>query len=222
MKYQIKNILIGFRFLLEKLDKKRDQILFIFIKKYWPKKITPNHLTYLRLIISVFLFVLLFYFGIVNKFLIIFLFIVGILTDLFDGSVARCLKMETNFGAMLDPIADRMIIIPIAIYSLISTHRWLLLVLIVLEIINGLIHLIQQSNNIFTSANVFAKVKMVLHSIVFAIILITWPKSISIFIIDILWLSIIFSILSLFFKVIEGKHPKLNKNVNIKIKKYET
>ena len=217
----LKELLVWLKISLEKLDKLRDQILFGFIKKFWPRRITPNHLTYLRLIISVILFVLLFYFGVENKTLILTLFITGILTDLFDGSVARALKMETNFGAMLDPIADRMIIIPIAIYSLLTSHRWLLLSIIILEILNGLVHLYQQSKNIFTSANVFAKVKMVLQSIIFAIILITWPKPLSLFIIDILWLSVITSILGIFFKIITGEHPKLNKNVNIKIKKYE-
>lgn len=218
----VKKFLNWLKVTLEKLDKKRDQVLFGFITKFWPRYITPNHLTYARLVISIILFVLLFYFGVENKTLILFLFIVGILTDLFDGSIARCLKMETNFGAMLDPIADRMIILPLAIYSLLHSHRWILLSIIILEILNGLVHMYQQSKNIYSSANVFAKTKMVLQSIIFGIILITWPKPLSLFIINILWLSVIASILGVFFKVISGEHPKLNKNLNIKIKNYET
>jgi phosphatidylglycerophosphate synthase len=50
---------------LEKLDRYRDEVLFLFIKPYWPRFISPNHLTYTRIIIGLLLAVLLFFF---NKF----------------------------------------------------------------------------------------------------------------------------------------------------------
>lgn len=201
---------------LEKIDRKRDLILFVFIRKYWPRRIIPNHLTYIRLIIGVLLFVLLFYYGIENKLLIIFLFVIGILTDLFDGSVARCLAMETKFGAIIDPAADRMIILPIAIYSLIYNYHWLLLTILVLEIINGLASAYALSKNIESPPNIFAKTKMVLQSIVFGLILIIWPNNPGLLIINILWISVALHILSVFLKIINFNFPRLSKRVQIK------
>lgn len=196
---------------LEKLDHKRDKILFFLIKKYWPRWIKPNYLTYIRIIIGIALFVLLFYFNIDDKPLIVLLFIVGILTDLFDGSVARCLNMESKFGAMIDPGADRIIIIPIAIYSLVNDHRWLLLIIIILEVANGLFSVYGESKSVYLKPNIFAKTKMVMHSVVFAMILITWPKAPNLFFTDILWLAVIAMILSIFIKVLE-----INSQLNIK------
>lgn len=212
----MRNFLNKFKLFLEGLDKKRDQILFVFIKKYWPRWLKPNHLTYVRLIIGVLLFILLFYYGIENKTLIILLFVLGVLTDLFDGSVARCLKMETKFGAFLDPIADRIIILPIAIYSLIGGHHWLLLTLLILETINGLASIYATANNIPDDPNIFGKTKMVLQSIAFGLILIFWPQEPGLLIINILWLSVVLKILAVFLKIINLNFPKLNKKVKIK------
>ena len=114
----MKNLLKKFGGILERIDHLRDGLLFLFIKPYWPRRITPNQLTYLRIFIGATIFVFVFFLGIDNKALIITLFGIGILTDLFDGSVARGLNKATEFGAMLDPLADRILILPIAVYSL--------------------------------------------------------------------------------------------------------
>ena len=57
------------------------------------------------------------------------LFIVAALTDWFDGFLARTWKQETKFGTMLDPIADKaMVVIALLIivgYS--SMSPWLVL-----------------------------------------------------------------------------------------------
>jgi CDP-diacylglycerol--glycerol-3-phosphate 3-phosphatidyltransferase len=202
---------------LENLDKLRDQILFAFIKRFWPKKIIPNHITYVRLIIGILLFILLFYFKIEHKSFIISLFIIGILTDLLDGSVARYFKKETAFGAKLDSISDRILIIPIAVYSLLGNHKWLLLILLVLEVINGLASA-YQTKDVDFKGNIFGKVKMVLQSIVFGAILIVWPASPNIFFIDILWLSTAVNILNIYLKINDLNFPKFSKQINVKNK----
>jgi phosphatidylglycerophosphate synthase len=137
--------------------------------------------------------------------LIISLFCVGALTDLLDGSVARGLKKETKIGALLDPAADRILIIPIAIYSLFTDHKWLLLWLLLLEIINALSSIYAHGKNIFIESNIFGKVKMVLQSIVFVAILVFWPKTPNMFFIYILWFTVILIIVSIYFKILEIK-----------------
>ena len=218
----MKNLLDSFKRFLEKLDQHRDEFLFLFIKPYWPRKISPNQLTYTRIIIGLLLTVLLFFFGIENKLLIISLFCVGAVSDLFDGSVARGLNKETEFGTMLDPIADRLLILPIAVYSLYQSQRWLLLLLISIEFIGALISLFQKSKEMHVAPNIFGKTKMVLVSLVFMAILIAWPETPSAFFIDALWLSLFFSFLSVFIRILElnKKGYIKNKIINKQLNKY--
>jgi len=211
----IKTFLDDFKDFLEKIDHYRDEFLFLFIKPYWPKKISPNQLTYARVVIGLLLFILLFFFGIENKFLIISLFCVGALTDLFDGSVARGLNKITGLGTMLDPIADRVLIVPIAVYSLYGDQKWLLLLLLLAEVAGALVSLFYKSKEERVNINIFGKTKMVLLSIVFAALLIVWPNAPSIFFIDILWISLIFSLLSIFTRILELKSKGYVKFKNI-------
>lgn len=190
----------------ERIDAWRNKVLFYFIKPYWPRKILPNHLTILRIIIGIFLFVLLFYDKNVSEIVVIPLFCVGAITDLLDGSVARALGKETNVGAILDSVADRILIIPIAIYSLFNLHRWLFLLLMVLEVINAVVSIYGHGKHLFVQANIFGKIKMVLQSVVFAAILVFWPHPPNHFFISLLWLSVAFMILSIFFKSLAVKN----------------
>ena len=209
---------------LRKIDYYRDELLFLFIKPFWPRKITPNHITWVRVLIGIILFVMLFFFGIQNKAWIISLFIVGALTDLLDGSTARGLNKVTEFGAMLDSTADRLLILPIAIYSLYPSQKMLLILLLLTEVVNALTSIFYKSKEIYFESNIFGKTKMVLLSIVFAVILAVWPNAPSVFFIYILWASLIFSFLSIFMRVLElnSKGHIKNKIINKQLNKYET
>lgn len=201
----INNFISELQFFLEKIDKHRDKVLFVFIKPFWPRLITPNCLTFARVIIGLFLFFLLFYYKNDDASLVILLFFIGISTDLLDGSVARGLKRETKLGAMMDPIADRILIVPIAIYSLFGDHRWLLLILILLEVLNALISVYAQSKNIFIQSNIFGKTKMLFQSVAFTAILVFWPKTPNLFFIWMFWLSVILMVISIYVKFLEIK-----------------
>ncbi len=73
-------------------------------------------------------FIVLFYipfFGI-NNYLLTGLFILAGLTDWFDGYLARRLKMQSEFGAFLDPVADKLMV-SMVLVLLVSVHPgWLL------------------------------------------------------------------------------------------------
>ena len=196
---------------LEKLDHYRDEFLFVFIKPYWPSKITPNAITIVRIVIGVLLFTLLFFFKIEDKILIISLFFFGVLTDLLDGSVARGKNMVTELGAMLDPVADRIIIITIAVYSLFESHKWLLLVLLLIEVANTFVSIYYKTKRVYLESNIFGKTKMVMQSLVFVAILVVWPNPPSLFFIALLWLSVGFTLLSIFSKIMEIRPIKIIK-----------
>lgn len=217
----MKNFLDGLKSFLEKIDHYRDKVFFLFIKPYWPRRISPNQITYVRVLIGVGLFVLLFLFGIEDKPIVIFLFCFGVFTDLLDGSVARGLNKITDLGIMLDPLADRILILPIAFYSLYEHHKLLLLLIILVELVNALTVVFYKSKETNVGANIFGKTRMVLMSVVFIVILIVWPQEPPLFFIDLIWISLIFSCLSIFTRILELKdlgHIK-NKFVNKELNK---
>jgi CDP-diacylglycerol--glycerol-3-phosphate 3-phosphatidyltransferase len=89
----------------------------------------PNILTVLRLFAAPMLAVMFLYFN--RPFADWFalgLFILASLTDFVDGYLARAWKQESKFGAMLDPIADKaMVVIALAVLiGFSSTVFWIL------------------------------------------------------------------------------------------------
>ena len=71
----------------------------------------PNILTIGRIII-VPIFVLTFFIpGFFGDLIPFFLFVIASFTDYLDGFFARYMKQATNFGAFLDPVADKLLVI---------------------------------------------------------------------------------------------------------------
>ena len=90
----------------------------------------PNILTILRLLAAPAVAVMFLYFNrLYADWFALILFMGAAITDWFDGFLARVWKQETKFGAMLDPIADKaMVVIALLIivgYS--SMSPWLVL-----------------------------------------------------------------------------------------------
>ncbi len=87
----------------------------------------PNKLTFLRIALIP-LFVILFYvplFGWTNVVLTVLFFLISI-TDWFDGYLARRLRLQSDLGAFLDPVADKLVV-TIVLVLLVSKHPgWLL------------------------------------------------------------------------------------------------
>ncbi|MGD0017355.1 MAG: CDP-diacylglycerol--glycerol-3-phosphate 3-phosphatidyltransferase [Verrucomicrobiia bacterium] len=77
----------------------------------------PNRLTLARIVLTVVFVVALLLpaSGVVQsvfpwgKSAALFVFIIASLTDLWDGRIARQRKQETSFGALLDPVADKIL-----------------------------------------------------------------------------------------------------------------
>ena len=90
----------------------------------------PNLLTVLRLLAAPMVAVMFLYFTRpYADFFALFLFLTAAITDWFDGYLARAWKQETKIGAMLDPIADKaMVVIALAVILGYSTMTpWLVL-----------------------------------------------------------------------------------------------
>jgi cardiolipin synthase len=76
----------------------------------------PNYLTIAR-ILCIPIIILTFYFEdvIFARRISAFLFLIAAITDFFDGYIARKFNLQSNFGRMLDPIADKLIVSSIMI-----------------------------------------------------------------------------------------------------------
>ena len=68
-----------------------------------------NFLTIFRILAASFIFILLMYPS--GYLLALSLFLVSSLTDYFDGYLARKYSLESELGAILDPIADTILIL---------------------------------------------------------------------------------------------------------------
>lgn len=70
----------------------------------------PNKLTVFRIVISFFFLVFLFVSAPGAKTVALGLFIIGTITDIYDGKLARKLGLTTDFGKLMDPLADKILI----------------------------------------------------------------------------------------------------------------
>lgn len=86
-----------------------DRVLFKFI----PKNIVPNHFTIVRLALIPFI---LFFLALESFGWAIGLFLISALTDSIDGALARKRKQVSQYGIMLDPMADKLLIILSALF----------------------------------------------------------------------------------------------------------
>lgn len=81
----------------------------------------PNQLTTSRFALTVVFLWAMFWRGPVNDTLALALFCLAGLTDYFDGRIARARGLITNFGALMDPLADKILICS-AFIALVERH----------------------------------------------------------------------------------------------------
>lgn len=91
----------------------------------------PNVLTMLRLVLVPFFL----YFAIHNNRMIaLIIFLGACLTDLFDGLVARRTGKITDFGKLMDPLADKLMVISALLFrSIVGAVPWIVVAIVLLK-----------------------------------------------------------------------------------------
>lgn len=102
-------------------------------------------------------------------------FAVASATDMADGYLARSRRSITNFGKLMDPVADKLLIIA-ALVSLVSLGRvaaWVAMVIIAREFVVTALRMAATQQGAVIPAGPYGKAKTVLQvAMVFALILV--------------------------------------------------
>lgn len=142
----------------------------------WLRKL-PNRLTFLRILCIPLLVYLMTYGDIADEtwrfwdvkpispsstdILAAIVFAVAALTDFFDGLIARKFQIETMLGKLLDPLADKLLVVS-AMIILVEKHRmegWIAVIIIVRDLGINAIRLAALDEGIQIPSNFIAKTK---------------------------------------------------------------
>lgn len=107
------------------------------------------------------------------------IFIVASLTDLFDGKIARKYNLITNFGKLMDPLADKLLVCT-AMLCLMDIDRLpaiAVIIIIAREFIISAVRLVAASENVVIAASMWGKAKTVSQMTMVIILLLhfDWP-----------------------------------------------
>ena len=122
----------------------------------------PNKLTLARIIITpIFLFIMMWE-ALPHHYLWgLIIFIAGSITDAVDGHLARKYNQITNFGKLLDPIADKILTTAalLAFLQLGLCNVWIVMIILTREFAISSIRMISAANGTVIPANIFGKIK---------------------------------------------------------------
>lgn len=182
---------------MNKFQKIIDKFWQKTIFKILPQKVTPNYFTLLRFVlIPVVLFLIAttsFAWGMI-------VFFLAALADSIDGALARQRKQISGWGIMLDPLADKMLIILVSVFLMYFYPYPLLLFFVILfdflMILFSIQFLSVLEKSDMNTSNFIGKAKMVFQSVGLIMVFLF-------LIFNLAWLFYL-SVLSLFLAIVFG------------------
>ncbi len=145
----------------------------------------PNYLTLARIFLVPLLVVVLLnpysehWFGVSSYVIAIIIFLLASLTDILDGHIARSRKQVSKFGALLDPIADKLLV-SAALIVLVEKHlapAWAVVIIIGREFVITGLRSVAATEGIIISAQKVGKLKMWFQCIAIVALLIAAANS---------------------------------------------
>jgi len=131
----------------------------------------PNKLTVSRFVLTVFFLWALFSPFRYNGTLALFIFCLAGVTDFLDGHLARSRNLITNFGKLMDPLADKIMTCSAFVAFVESTHlnpvapvkvaAWMVIIIVARELAITGLRLLAASKNVVLAAERFGKHKTI-------------------------------------------------------------
>jgi CDP-diacylglycerol--glycerol-3-phosphate 3-phosphatidyltransferase len=140
----------------------------------------PNQLTLSRLVLTIMFLIALFSGTLWGDTLALFLFIVASLTDYFDGAIARREKCITDFGVLMDPLADKILMCSafIAFVGRELMPAWMVVIIVARELAITGLRLLAASKHLVLAAEKYGKHKTIsqIVSILAILLSICYPR----------------------------------------------
>lgn len=133
----------------------------------------PNKITICRMFIAP-IFLAVYLTGIPHVFLLsALIFAVGAITDALDGRIARKNNIVTNFGKLLDPIADKMLVTAglLAFMKDGLCSIWIVMIILTRDFAVTSVRMIAASQNVVIPANIGGKIKTVMQMVSFIVVM---------------------------------------------------
>ncbi len=123
----------------------------------------PNKLTISRFALTVAFLAVMFSRMPLHQTIALALFIGGGLSDFFDGHIARRDKLITNFGILMDPLADKIMVCSafIAFVGLNWIPAWMVVIIVARELTITGLRLLAASKNVVLAAEGYGKHKTI-------------------------------------------------------------
>ncbi len=160
----------------------------------------PNKLTMARILaVPVFIVVYLLGYNIAA----VIIFALASLTDMLDGKIARARGLVTNFGKIMDPLADKILVISafVCFVEVGIVPGWMVIVVLAREFAVSGLRTVAAADGTVIAAGMTGKIKTVTQMIAVILLLLNnWPFSLLPFPCPMdqifLWISIIMTIVS--------------------------
>jgi len=123
----------------------------------------PNRLTLTRLVLTLFFLTAVFWRARFNDTIALVLFSLAGLTDYYDGKIARRDKLITNFGTLMDPLADKILTCSafIAFVGRGTVPAWMVVIIVTRELAITGLRLLAATKNVVLAAEGYGKHKTV-------------------------------------------------------------
>lgn len=105
------------------------------------------------------------------------IFVIASVTDFFDGYIARSWDQKTKLGAILDPLADKMLILAafLGLMMLGRASAWAVYLILVREFFITGFRVVMASDSVEVAASMAGKVKTVSQMFAVGFLLMSWP-----------------------------------------------
>jgi CDP-diacylglycerol--glycerol-3-phosphate 3-phosphatidyltransferase len=121
------------------------------------------------------------------------IFVIASVTDFFDGFIARQWNQMTKLGGILDPLADKMLVLAgfIGLMVIDRASAWAVFIILSREFFITGLRVVAADEGKNVSSTMAGKVKTVVQMIAIGFLIMNWP-----FATELLWLAVVLTVYS--------------------------